>query len=81
MVALETEEIGTQVLSNLQQQKETIIHTRDNLNYADENIDHSSKILKDMNRRLQTNKLITAFIVIVLLAIIGVVIYLAVNSN
>jgi len=32
-----------------------------------------------MSRRVQTNKLITALIVIVLLAIIGVIIYLAVR--
>jgi len=78
-LAAESEEIGTGILKDLHGQREQIIRTRDNLDKADENIDTSSRILRGMSRRIQTNKFITALIIIVLLAIIGVIIYLAVR--
>ena len=74
-IALETEALGSGILSDLQGQREQIIHTRNTLLEADSNIDKASRTLKGMARRMATNKLITASIIIVLVALILFVLY------
>ncbi|KAL1919403.1 uncharacterized protein VTP21DRAFT_2096 [Calcarisporiella thermophila] len=74
-IALETESIGANVLGTLRQQREQIINTRDTLGDADSYIDKAQRTLKGMARRMATNRLITAAIIIVLVALICLVIY------
>lgn len=50
-VALETEDLGAGILSNLRGQREQIEHTRDTLYTADNSIDRASGTLKQMIRR------------------------------
>ncbi|KAG0746837.1 hypothetical protein G6F57_008087 [Rhizopus arrhizus] len=74
-LALETEGIGINILSTLKGQRETLIRARDTLTEADSHIDKASKTLKGMARRMATNKLITAAIIIILIALIVLVIW------
>ncbi|KAK5810155.1 t-SNARE [Linnemannia elongata] len=74
-VALETESIGAGILGDLRGQREQIIHTRNTLLDADSSIDKASRTLKGMARRMATNKLITASIIIVLVGLILFVLY------
>ena len=49
-VALETEDIGTDILRSLRVQREQIEHSRGMLGNAETNVDRSSKTLKGMVR-------------------------------
>lgn len=58
-LALESEEIGSQILENLNQQRETIQRSRDRLRTTNADLKKSNKILGLMTRRsLQTRVLI-----------------------
>ncbi|ORZ12036.1 t-SNARE [Lobosporangium transversale] len=50
-IALETEQLGAGILTDLRGQREQIIHTRNTLLEADSNIDKASRTLKGMARR------------------------------
>lgn len=50
-IALETEDIGRSTLADLQQQRETIEHTRMNLHQSEGYVDTSIKTLRGMARR------------------------------
>eukprot|EP00163_Fabomonas_tropica_P004730 TRINITY_DN1417_c0_g1_i1.p1 TRINITY_DN1417_c0_g1~~TRINITY_DN1417_c0_g1_i1.p1 ORF type:complete len:186 (-),score=42.66 TRINITY_DN1417_c0_g1_i1:227-784(-) len=72
---LQTEQLGVDILSTLHGQRQQLEGTRDNLRRADENIGRSGRILRSMARRVITNKIIIAFIILVLLASIMLIIY------
>jgi len=73
--AVETEDIGAGILNNLYGQRDTLNRTRDNLKAADDNLSRSRRLINVMGRRVSTNKLILAFIILVLLGAIGLVLY------
>ncbi|KAK9760917.1 t-SNARE VTI1, variant 2 [Basidiobolus ranarum] len=75
-LALETESLGVGILGDLRSQREQIQHTRDTLFEADSSIDRATRTLKSMTRRMMTNKLISAAIVLVLILIICFIIYM-----
>jgi hypothetical protein len=50
------QELGVQILSDLQRQRETILHSRDTLHTVDTNISRSRQILQTMSRRIMQNK-------------------------
>lgn len=75
-MALETEGIGQNILTDLRQQGEQLHHVRDTLHEADSYIDKASRTLKGMARRMATNKMITAAIILVLISLILLVLYL-----
>lgn len=75
-LALETEEVGQNILTDLRTQGEQLHHVRDTLHEADSYIDKASRTLKGMARRMATNKMITAAIIVVLVALILLVLYL-----
>ncbi|KAI9369248.1 t-SNARE [Aspergillus egyptiacus] len=74
-IALETEDIGRSTLADLQMQRETIEHTRENLGRSEGYVDTSIKTLRGMARRMATNRLITIAIITVLILLIFAVIY------
>ncbi|GLC35551.1 hypothetical protein PLESTB_000194800 [Pleodorina starrii] len=76
---VETEELGTGILANLAAQRETILHSRDALHGADDNIGKARKILSSMGRRMLQNKLIMFGIIGFLLAAIIIIIYFKVK--
>eukprot|EP01114_Cavostelium_apophysatum_P008536 TRINITY_DN21084_c0_g1_i1.p1 TRINITY_DN21084_c0_g1~~TRINITY_DN21084_c0_g1_i1.p1 ORF type:complete len:243 (-),score=45.17 TRINITY_DN21084_c0_g1_i1:37-708(-) len=67
-IANETENIGVDVLSELGVQRQALERARDNLGRIDDNVSKSRRILNAMTRRIATNKLILALIIILLLA-------------
>ncbi|KAJ6008175.1 Vesicle transport v-SNARE protein vti1 [Penicillium herquei] len=73
--ALETEDIGRNVLADLYVQRETIQSTRDNLHQSEGYVDTSIKTLRGMARRMATNRIITIAIITVLVLLIVAVIY------
>lgn len=52
------QELGIQILADLQRQRETIVHSRDALAGIDENVSRSRQILASMSRRILQNKLL-----------------------
>ncbi|KAJ1922998.1 Vesicle transport V-snare protein [Tieghemiomyces parasiticus] len=76
VLALETESVGAGILADLRTQREQIIRTRDTLMEADGHIDKASRTIKTMARRMATNRMITAAVIIFLVCLILVVLYL-----
>uniref|UniRef100_A0A669CIC5 Vesicle transport through interaction with t-SNAREs 1B n=1 Tax=Oreochromis niloticus TaxID=8128 RepID=A0A669CIC5_ORENI len=75
-IAAETEQIGTDIIEELGEQREQLDRTRNRLANTGENLSRSRKILRAMSRRLVTNKLLLGIIILMELAILGAVIYL-----
>ncbi|KAM9707299.1 vesicle transport through interaction with t-SNAREs homolog 1B isoform 1-T3 [Menidia menidia] len=75
-IAAETEHIGSDIIEELGEQREQLDRTRNRLVNTGENLSRSRKILRAMSRRLVTNKLLLAVIIIMELAILGAVVYL-----
>ena len=69
------QELGVQILSDLQRQRETILHSRDTLHTVDSHVSRSRQILQSMSRRITQNKLIMWGIILLLLGAIGLVLY------
>ncbi|EJD41301.1 V-snare-domain-containing protein [Auricularia subglabra TFB-10046 SS5] len=74
-LALETEDIGTDILRNLHGQREQIEHARDTLRTADSSIDKASGTLKTMIRRMYQQRVITGAIIAVLVLVILIILY------
>jgi vesicle transport through interaction with t-SNAREs protein 1 len=74
-IALETEEQGADILSNLRRQREQIENSRDTLYSADASIDRASGTLKKMVRRMYKQRIITAAIIAVLILLILIIVY------
>lgn len=74
-IALETEDIGRNTLSDLHLQRETIEHTRAGLLESEGYVDRSVKTLRGMARRMATNRIITVAIITVLVLLIIAVIF------
>ncbi|XP_068194607.1 vesicle transport through interaction with t-SNAREs homolog 1B [Antennarius striatus] len=75
-IAIETEQIGTEIIDELGEQREQLDRTRNRLVNTGENLSRSRKILRSMSRRLMTNKLLLSVIILIELAILGAVVYL-----
>jgi len=74
-IALETEEQGSDILSNLRRQREQIENSRDTLHTADTSIDRASGTLKKMIRRMYKQRFITGAIITVLVLLIVIIVY------
>uniref|UniRef100_A0A9R1SHH6 Vesicle transport through interaction with t-SNAREs 1B n=2 Tax=Cyprinus carpio TaxID=7962 RepID=A0A9R1SHH6_CYPCA len=75
-IAAETDQIGTDIIEELGEQRDQLDRTRDRLIHTGENLSRSRKILRAMSRRLVTNKLLLSVIIIMELAILAGVVYL-----
>ncbi|TPX34050.1 hypothetical protein SmJEL517_g03215 [Synchytrium microbalum] len=74
-LALETETSGISTLESLSRQREQIQRTRNTLTTADGFISKSQGILRGMQRRMATNKLITAGIIILMILLIVLIVW------
>lgn len=74
-IALETEDVGADILRNLQAQRETIVHTRETLQEADTGITKASGTLKGMIRRMYQQRVVTGGIILVLVLLIGLILW------
>uniref|UniRef100_A0A8C6L0G8 Vesicle transport through interaction with t-SNAREs 1B n=1 Tax=Nothobranchius furzeri TaxID=105023 RepID=A0A8C6L0G8_NOTFU len=75
-LAAESERIGTDIIEELGEQREQLDRARDRLVNTGENLSKSRKILRSISRKLMTNKLLLAVIILMESAILGAVIYL-----
>ncbi|GAB2214455.1 hypothetical protein Drorol1_Dr00018803 [Drosera rotundifolia] len=73
--ALETEELGISILEDLEQQKETLLHSHNKLLEVDNAIDKSKKILTSMARRMSKNKWILGSVIGALALAVIVILY------
>ncbi|XP_041352901.1 vesicle transport through interaction with t-SNAREs homolog 1B-like [Gigantopelta aegis] len=74
-ISAETDQIGVEVIDNLGQQRESLVRTRERLSDTDANLGRSRKILKGMARRVMTNKMVLAVIILFELATLGGLVY------
>lgn len=74
-IAAETDQIGTDIIEELGEQREQLERTKSRLVNTTENLSKSRKILRSMSRRITTNKLLLSIIIILELAILGGVVY------
>ncbi|OQV21151.1 putative Vesicle transport through interaction with t-SNAREs-like protein 1A [Hypsibius exemplaris] len=79
--ALETEQIGATVLSNLGSQKESLNKTRQRLTEMDEDLGRSSRLLSVMIHRVVQNRVMIVGLMAFLVLIIGICIYLTVHRK
>lgn len=75
-IAVETETIGTEVISELSDQRETLLRTKNRLTNTDEQLDNVKLILRRMKRNVLYNKLILILIIVLEAGILSTVSYL-----
>ncbi|CDS37521.1 vesicle transport through interaction with [Echinococcus multilocularis] len=75
-MAYETEEIGGQILDDLDQQRETIQRSRDRLRHANEDLSRSSRLISKMYRRVIQNRAVLAAIGILMCLVFFGIIYI-----
>jgi len=74
-IALETEDVGADILRSLRVQREQIEHTRDTLGGADRSIDRASGTLKQMISRMYRQRYITWAIIAVLVILVLLILW------
>ncbi|XP_050809578.1 vesicle transport through interaction with t-SNAREs homolog 1B isoform X1 [Gopherus flavomarginatus] len=74
-IAAETDQIGTEIIEELGDQREQLERTKSRLVNTSENLSKTRKILRSMSKRVMTNKLLLSVIIILELAILGGVVY------
>ncbi|KAJ1032901.1 hypothetical protein NDA18_001623 [Ustilago nuda] len=74
-LALETQDLGADILRDLRSQREQIENSRDTLRQADQSIDRSSQTLSRMIRRAKQQKLVTIGIIVCLVLLILLILY------
>lgn len=63
-IAIETENIGTEVISELDEQRESLLRSQRRLDDANANLSKSSAIVRAMKRNVFYNKLVLILIII-----------------
>ncbi|XP_029047916.1 vesicle transport through interaction with t-SNAREs homolog 1B-like isoform X2 [Osmia lignaria lignaria] len=75
-LAIESEQIGTEVISELGGQRERLLRAKRRLSQTDEELDKTRRILNVMRRRVLMNKFVLILIILLEIAILGVIVYL-----
>ncbi|XP_015593664.1 vesicle transport through interaction with t-SNAREs homolog 1B isoform X2 [Cephus cinctus] len=75
-VAAETEQLGTEVVTELGEQRETLLRAKRRLSQTDQELDKTQKILRTMSRKVLTNKFVLIVIIILELGILAATVYL-----
>ncbi|CAH1104128.1 unnamed protein product [Psylliodes chrysocephalus] len=75
-IAVETEQIGNEVVSELGEQRESLLRTRTRLEDANEQLNSAKSLLKSMSRNVIYNKLILILIIVLEILILATVSYL-----
>jgi vesicle transport through interaction with t-SNAREs protein 1 len=74
-VLSETNDIGVSVIDTMQQQRESLLRSRDKVGNTNSLTERARGIMRLMQARTVTNKALLIFVVLLLLAMIGVVVY------
>lgn len=75
-MAIESENTGTEILSELDSQRESLLRASERLDNANDGLFESNKILKMMKRNVLYNKLILILIIVIEIFILASMIYL-----
>ncbi|XP_044730394.1 vesicle transport v-SNARE 12 [Chrysoperla carnea] len=75
-VAIETEHIGTTVVNELEEQRETLLRANERLHNANDGLDQSKNIMRRMGREVLYNKCILIMIILLEAMILGILLYL-----
>lgn len=76
VIAAENEQIGTEVISELGEQRERLLRAKRRLSQTDEELNKARKILVVMRVKVFTNKIVLILIILLELVILGITIYL-----
>lgn len=74
--AIESEQIGTEVISELGGQRERLLSAKRRLSQTDEELHKTRRILNVMRRRVLMNKFVLILIILLEVAILGIIVYL-----
>ncbi|XP_048654391.1 vesicle transport through interaction with t-SNAREs homolog 1B [Marmota marmota marmota] len=74
-IATETDQIGSEIIEELGEQRDQLERTKNRLVNTSENLSKSRKILRSMSRKVMTNKLLLSIIILLELAILGGLVY------
>nr|XP_012636581.1 vesicle transport through interaction with t-SNAREs homolog 1B [Microcebus murinus] len=74
-IATETDQIGSEIIEELGEQRDQLERTKSRLVNTSENLSKSRKILRSMSRKVTTNKLLLSIIILLELAILGGLVY------
>ena len=75
-VAAETDEVGIQIIGDLDDQRDTLLRTRDKLHETDADLSRSRRILNTMAMKVATNKVLLVVVIFLELAVIAGIVYL-----
>ncbi|CAH1117242.1 unnamed protein product [Phaedon cochleariae] len=75
-IAIETEGLGNEVISELGEQREALLRTRDRLENANEQLSTTKSVLNRMSRNVVYNKLILILIIVIEVLILAALSYL-----
>uniref|UniRef100_A0A8D0Z205 Vesicle transport through interaction with t-SNAREs 1B n=1 Tax=Sus scrofa TaxID=9823 RepID=A0A8D0Z205_PIG len=74
-IAAETDQIGSEIIEELGEQRDQLERTKSRLVNTSENLSKSRKILRSMSRKVTTNKLLLSIVILLELAILGGLVY------
>ncbi|XP_060604702.1 vesicle transport through interaction with t-SNAREs homolog 1A-like [Ruditapes philippinarum] len=80
-VVMETEQMGAQILTDLQDQRETIQRSRNRLEETNTALGKSSRVLSGMAKRIIQNRILLVVVILVILFVIVMAIYLTVTKK
>lgn len=75
-IAIETESIGTEVMSELSEQRESLLRSQRRLENANDGLRKSNAILRAMQRNVIYNKLILVLIIVLEAIILGGLVFM-----
>ena len=74
-IAAETDQIGSEIIEELGEQRDQLERTKSRLVNTSENLSKSRKILRSMSRKVTINKLLLSIVILLELAILGGLVY------
>lgn len=75
-LAHETEEIGINVLGELNRQGDILVRANDDLDIINDNMSRGRRIVLNMTRRVITNKIVLVVVILILIGVLGLVVWL-----
>lgn len=76
IVATENEQIGTEVISELEGQRERLLRAKRRLSQTDEELNKTRRILNRIRIGVLTNKFVLVLIILLEILILGITVYL-----
>ena len=75
-IANETEQIGTEVITELSGQRESLLRAKDRLVQTEQGLDKTQKIMRAMKMRILTNKFVLILIILLEIGILVIAVYI-----